>query len=157
MKERAHLTRARVPVINLFSPPENKTPMRSRPVVILYVEENRMLLQTVCDVLEFAGWYVKRCSDSFYARALLEQEEHFDLLLLDHELRGMSGTELARRARRLPHRQETPIILISLEDCREEARRAGADAFLRKPNNLIELVDTIRRLLVAPDSEKKPS
>jgi DNA-binding response OmpR family regulator len=31
----------------------------------------------------------------------------------------------------------------------EDAYRAGADAFLRKPNNLIELVDTIRRLLDA--------
>jgi DNA-binding response OmpR family regulator len=52
-----------------------------------------------------------------------------------------------RRARRLAHRRETPIILISLEDCADDARLAGADAFLRKPNNLIELVDTIRRLL----------
>jgi CheY-like chemotaxis protein len=34
-----------------------------------------------------------------------------------------------------------------LEDIKEEAERAGADAFLRKPNNLIELVETIRRLL----------
>jgi hypothetical protein len=29
-----------------------------RPAVILYVEQNQMLLQTVRDVLEFAGWYV---------------------------------------------------------------------------------------------------
>jgi hypothetical protein len=32
--------------------------MIAKPAVILYVEHNRMLLQTVRDVLEFAGWCV---------------------------------------------------------------------------------------------------
>jgi CheY-like chemotaxis protein len=54
---------------------------------------------------------------------------------------------LVERARRKPHRRETPVVLISLEDIKDEALRAGAGAFLRKPNNLVELVDTIRHLL----------
>jgi CheY-like chemotaxis protein len=123
--------------------------MISKPAIILYVEQNRMLLQTVCDVLEFAGWYVKPCTDDGYAVAYVESEHHFDLLLFDHDFRGFSGLKLTECARRQPHRRETPIVLISLEDVGDEARRAGADAFLRKPNNLIELVDTIRRLLAA--------
>jgi CheY-like chemotaxis protein len=121
--------------------------VRPRPAIILYVGQNRMLLQTVRDVLEFAGWYVKPCSDDGYAVAYVEGEEHFDLLLIDHDSGGFSGLSLTERARRQPHRRETPIVLISLQDLADEARRAGADAFLRKPNNLIELVDTIRRLL----------
>ncbi|HEX8149292.1 MAG TPA: response regulator [Pyrinomonadaceae bacterium] len=121
--------------------------MIAKPAVILYVEQNRMLLQTVRDVLEFAGWYVKPCSDDGSAVVYVESRGHFDLLLLDHDFRGLSGLKLTERARRRPHRRKTPIILISLEDIAEEACRAGADAFLRKPNNLIELVDTIRRLL----------
>ena len=125
--------------------------MIPRPRIILYLENNRMLGETVRDVLEFAGWYVKPCSNSVHAWAMLDcTEQHFDLLLFDHELRDMDGLELTRRVRRIRHRQDTPIILISLEDLSEEAREAGADAFLRKPNNLIELVDTIRRLLPAP-------
>ncbi len=123
--------------------------MIAKPAVILYVEHNRMLLETVRDVLEFAGWYVKPCSDDGYAVAYVESEQHFDLLLLDHDFPGLSGLTLTERARRRPHRRKTPVILISLEDIADEARRAGADAFLRKPNNLIELVETIRRLLVA--------
>jgi CheY-like chemotaxis protein len=124
----------------------------TRPAVILYVEQNQMLLQTVRDVLEFAGWYVKPCGSDGYAVAYVEGAEHFDLLLVDHDFRGFSGLRLTERARRTPHRRKTPIILISLEDISEEARLAGADAFLRKPNNLIELVETIRRLLDARDS-----
>ena len=123
--------------------------MRPRPAVILYVEQNQILLQTVRDVLEFAGWYVKPCSDEGYAVAYVESAEHFDVLLIDHDFRGFSGLKLTESARKQPHRKETPIVLISLEEIAEEASRAGADAFLRKPNNLIELVETIRRLLAA--------
>jgi CheY-like chemotaxis protein len=127
--------------------------VQSRPAVILYVEQNRMLLETVRDVLEFAGWYVKPCTSEGYAVAYVESAEHFDLLLLDHDFRGLSGLALTERARRQPHRRETPIVLISLEDIDDAAKRAGADAFLRKPNNLIALVDTIRRLLASrPDT-----
>ena len=114
-----------------------------------------MLLQTVRDVLEFAGWYVRPCADEGYAVAYVESEEHFDLLLIDNELRGITGLKLTERARKKPHRRKTPIVLISLEDIADEALRAGADAFLRKPNNLIELVDTIRRLLDARDEDAR--
>jgi CheY-like chemotaxis protein len=127
----------------------------SKPSVILYVEQNQMLLQTVRDVLEFAGWYVKPCSGEGYAVAYVEGEEHFDLLLIDHDFRGFSGLALTERARRKPHRRKTPIVLISLEDIADEAKRAGADAFLRKPNNLIELVETIRRLLDAREADSR--
>jgi CheY-like chemotaxis protein len=129
--------------------------VQTRPAIILYVEENRMLLQTVRDVLEFAGWYVKPCSDDGYAVAYVEGAEHFDLLLIDHDFRGFSGLKLTERARRQPHRKKTPIVLISLEDVADEALRAGADAFLRKPNNLIELVETIRRLLGAREADAR--
>lgn len=97
-------------------------------------------------MLEFAGWYVKPCSDDGYAFAYVEMQEHFDLLLIDHDSL-VHGLKLVELARRKPHRRKTPIILIALEDIEDEALRAGADALLRKPNNLIELVDTIRRLL----------
>ena len=127
--------------------------MPTRPKVILYVEQNRMLLQTVRDVLEFAGWYVKPCPDEGYAVAYVESEQHFDLLLIDNELRSISGLKLTERARKKPHRRATPIVLISLEDIADEALRAGADAFLRKPNSLIELVETIRRLLGPRDAD----
>ena len=124
--------------------------MPTRPAIILYVEQNQMLLKTVQDVLEFAGWYVKPCPSDGYAVAYVESaQHHFDLLLIDHDSRIFSGLNLVERARRQPHRKKTPIILISLEDVSDEARRAGADAFLRKPNNLVELVETIKRLLDA--------
>ncbi|HJR08332.1 MAG TPA: response regulator [Pyrinomonadaceae bacterium] len=122
--------------------------MIPRSRVIFYAENNERLLEIVRDVLEFAGWYVKACTDPVYILPTMQiTKQHFDLLLIDNELRNFTGLELVRDIRRIPHRKEMPIILISIDDLTEEAREAGADAFLRKPNNLIELVDTIRRLL----------
>jgi DNA-binding response OmpR family regulator len=121
------------------------------PRVILYLEDNERILVLVREVLEFAGWYVKPCNSGLYAWTMLGWEkEHYDLLVLDNEGDRLDGLTLTRRVRQMSHRKETPIILISLEDLAAEAREAGADAFLRKPYNLIELVDTIRRLLPAP-------
>jgi hypothetical protein len=58
-----------------------------------------MLLQTVRDVLEFAGWYVRPCSDEGYAVAYVESAEHFDLFLFDNELQGRRsrGRQIDRR------------------------------------------------------------
>jgi CheY-like chemotaxis protein len=118
-----------------------------RPAIILLIEDNQRLRRLIHDVLEFAGWCVKD-SDAIYARSLLECREHFDLLVIDHDSCA-SGLELVKLVRRLPPRRQTPIILISREDLSEEAREAGADAFLRKPKCVLELGHTIRRLLPA--------
>jgi DNA-binding response OmpR family regulator len=121
------------------------------PRVILYLEDNERILVLVREVLEFAGWYVKPCNSGLYAWTMLGWEkEHYDLLVLDNEGDRLDGLTLTRRVRQMSHRKETPIILISLEDLAAEAREAGADAFLRKPYNLIELVETIRRLFSEP-------
>lgn len=114
---------------------------------ILYVEENHILLQTIKDVLEMAGWHIEPCSDSCMALALMQHRRHYNLLLLNNELHSFSGLELVRHARLLPHLKQTPIVLTSLEDYEAEARRMGANEFLRKPNNIVDLLDTIRRYL----------
>lgn len=127
--------------------------MEERAFMILFVEENRVLMKTVRDVLEFAGWHVQACPDPVMARSLIESRMHYDLLLLANELSYKSDLELTEIARRTKYRQQTPVILISLNDCAAEAERAGANAFLRKPNNLFELAKTIKHLLSAPAGE----
>ena len=55
--------------------------------------------------------------------------------------------ELARLVRRLPHRRRTPIIMLSAGDCETEAWRAGVNAFLRKPNDVLRVADVVARLV----------
>ncbi|HEY0098950.1 MAG TPA: response regulator [Pyrinomonadaceae bacterium] len=117
--------------------------------VILYVENNMFLMQLVRDVLDLAGWNVQHLRSATSARTLLRSEQPYDLLLVDNELQYMSGIELVRCARESAHRKGLQILLFSIEDYEEEAKRVGADAFLRKPHDLHLLLDTIRRLLAA--------
>jgi two-component system, OmpR family, phosphate regulon response regulator PhoB len=72
----------------------------------------------------------------------------YDLLLLDCELPGASGLELARRARSLAHRRRTPVIIMSGSQAEGAALRAGADVFLKKPEDTSAIVEIISRLLI---------
>lgn len=114
---------------------------------IFYTEDNLLLAQTVRDVLGLAGWRVEHCPSGTLAYAAVESKKPFDLLILDNEIHFMTGIQLARVARRMTHRRATPIIIMSIDNRAEEARAAGANQFLQKPCNIVELVDVIRRLL----------
>jgi CheY-like chemotaxis protein len=114
---------------------------------ILYVEDDELLRLTVQDTLELEGYRVESCADGFAALARIDGAEHYDLLLFDNELPGASGLELLRHTLMLPRRQQTPILIISATDCEREALRSGAKAFLKKPDDINRLVQTIASLL----------
>ena len=78
---------------------------------------------------------------------MLGGKEHYDLLLFDNELPHINGIELIRRARQLPHRRRTPVVMLSASDVEAEAWRAGVDAFLRKPDDIGRLTEMVTRLL----------
>ncbi|HEX8130130.1 MAG TPA: hypothetical protein VF527_13590 [Pyrinomonadaceae bacterium] len=127
--------------------------------IILYAEGNAILRHFLTDVFDLAGWHAHRASNVESAESLLCSQQRFSLLMTADELPplnlfpGRSGLELVTFARSLPHRKELPILFFSIEDCAEKAKAAGANAFLRKPYDLFQMVDTIRTLLAA-NSEK---
>ncbi|MFL6208940.1 MAG: response regulator [Pyrinomonadaceae bacterium] len=124
-----------------------KLPLRVR--AILHVEDNQLVADLVRDVFELEGWQVKTLVEGTQALSLLAGKAHFDLLLLDNDLPGLGGLELIREVRRLAHRQHVPIIMLSADDVKALAERAGADVFLRKPEDIPVLCQTVRRLLDA--------
>jgi DNA-binding response OmpR family regulator len=118
-----------------------------RPATVLHVEDDKTVADAVRDILELEGFSVITCVSGAAALRMLEGKEHFDLLLLDNGLPHVSGVELTRRARQLPHRRRTPIIMLSAGDVETEAWRAGADAFLKKPDDIGRLTGMVTRLL----------
>jgi DNA-binding response OmpR family regulator len=114
---------------------------------ILYVEDDRFVSSAVRDLLEAEGYAVECCADGHAALNRIAGGARYDLLLLDEDLPGVSGLELARYARRLARHSRTPIIMLSAGEHAVEARRAGADVFLRKPEGASRLLETVRRLL----------
>lgn len=125
----------------------DKTNQASQDITILYVEDNKALSSAMKNTLESEGWSVETCEDGTAALSVTESSDHYDLLLFDNDLPGVSGMELVRRARQLQHRRHTPIVMFSATDCATESRRAGADAFLRKPEDILVITEVIARLL----------
>jgi CheY-like chemotaxis protein len=115
-------------------------------LTILYAEDSKLVADAVSGLLELKGYTVEVCLNGDAAMNKMAGGFPYDLLLFDNELPGASGIELTRYARRLPSYQRTPIIMLSATDCSADARRAGADLFLRKPEDIAGLVDAVRRL-----------
>src|SRR5207253_1998077 len=119
----------------------------TQPIYILHVEDNTLVAGALKEALEMEGWTVETCKEGTEAMRLLESDAHYDILIFDNQLPDINGVELIRQTRALPHRQHTPIIMLSASDVEIAAQRAGADAFLQKPNDILKISETIARLL----------
>lgn len=125
--------------------------MKSPSVTILLVEDNRLVMDLVKEVLEEEGWLVAAYEDASSALQKLESLESgdkYDLIITDNDLLGFCGLELVRRARKLQRYKHTPIIMFSANPSYQaEALIAGADVFLRKPEDVGALPEMVARLL----------
>jgi CheY-like chemotaxis protein len=116
-------------------------------VSILHVEDNEMVAKLVGEMLAAEHWRVELCVDSDSALRKLFGNDHYDALVIDNDLPGLSGLELVQRARKISHRRRTPIIMLSGDDIEKEAWRAGVDDFVRKPEGINRVASTITRVL----------
>jgi CheY-like chemotaxis protein len=124
-------------------------------VNILCVEDYTAMADTVRETLEELGCAVELCADGTEAMLKIESKTRYHLLILDNELPGKDGLELAQRARQLPHRRRTPIVMLSASDIEPDASRAaGVDAFLRKPQDIGRLSATVTSLLTKHTAAK---
>jgi CheY-like chemotaxis protein/tetratricopeptide (TPR) repeat protein len=120
---------------------------KPRTINILCVEDYQVVADAVKETLEKLGWTVELCADGTEAMRKIESKARYHMLILDNQLPGKDGLELARRARQLPHRRRTPIIMLSASDVERDALRVGVNAFLRKPQDIGRLTATVTRLL----------
>ncbi len=99
--------------------------------------------------LERAPYVVTLVGDGREAMDRLESDEPIDLVLLDIMMPYLSGLDVLDELKRLPHRKETPVIILTAkgQDAdRERAMELGALDFLTKPfspNKLLHRIDEI--------------
>jgi CheY-like chemotaxis protein/tetratricopeptide (TPR) repeat protein len=141
---------------HLFSPPrkiEKKKAVKVGPqpatseISILHVEDNKVVARLIQDTLGAEGMHVDSCISGATALEVLKGVAPYDAIIIDNNLPGLSGLELVLRVRSMDHRRNTPIIMLSGDDCEKEAWRAGVHAFLRKPEDVEQVSSTIERLL----------
>jgi CheY-like chemotaxis protein len=93
------------------------------------------------------------------AFAVGEAEEHWlesrpQLAIVELMISGGQGAELCRR---LKQHDAEAVLAISVLEARDEALAAGADAFLQKPFDPLELVSTVKDLLGASALVARPA
>jgi CheY-like chemotaxis protein len=124
-----------------------RSPRKARTLKILHVEDDDAVAGMVKETLAPEGWEVETCADGTAAMNKIASSARYDLLLLDYELPGVNGVQLIQHMRSLDHRRRTPIIVLSATLDETAARMAGADAFLRKPEDISAVAESVARLL----------
>src|SRR5215216_3491517 len=123
----------------------------NQPPTILIADDEPIGQETVVALLSPLG-YQMICASSGAEALRLANATPPDLILLDVMMPGMDGFEVCRQLRATPSLAEVPIIMLTALDDRDSRLRgleAGADDFVSKPYDRVELrarVRTITRL-----------
>lgn len=121
--------------------------MRSLKPRILCTEDDTDTREMIVYLLTEAGYDVD-CIDSPSAALELARNEFFDLFLVDNWMQGMKGPELTRALRAF--NRTTPILFYSAaayETDKRDARDAGAQGYLVKPEGVSILVAEVAKLI----------
>jgi DNA-binding response OmpR family regulator len=119
---------------------------------ILVADDEPHIRRIIATLLEAASYTVDTVSDGLAASELLEGDLPYDLVVLDLMMPGASGLEVLTRARKLPHRRSTPVVILTAkgqDTDRDEAFARGADDFLTKPFSPKKLLARIDEILDA--------
>ncbi len=116
---------------------------------VLVVDDEPYIGRIIQLKLEDGPYDVELALDGRSALSLLRSQDAIDVILLDIMMPHMSGLEVLAELRQLPHRQDTPVIMLTgkgQEADRERAAALGANDFLTKPFSPKKLLARIDEL-----------
>jgi PAS domain S-box-containing protein len=118
--------------------------------VILLVDDDDRLRAATSAIFHRAGFEVVEASDGVEGLDHASSR-HFDLIVLDVQLPGISGFEVCRRLKADPRTEAVPVLMLSGyytdSDHRAEGLETGADGYLTKPCRMRELLATSDALI----------
>ncbi len=116
---------------------------------IMVVDDHFEMLEFLRSMLELAERDYEVLAVPSAEECMLElRRSHFDLLITDVRLPGMSGFDLVRRMRKLG--QDMPVIMItaySSSQGKKEAEELGVYRYFRKPLDTDEVLTAVNQIL----------
>jgi PleD family two-component response regulator len=119
------------------------------PARILIVDDERFNRQLLEVMLAPEGYLLATASSGEEALKMVAEQPP-DLILLDVMMPGMDGYQVAARIKGNVASRDIPVILLTALDDRSSrihGLRVGAEDFLTKPVNHIELTIRVKKLL----------
>jgi len=116
---------------------------------ILVVDDNEQNIKLISFLLLAAGFKVHSAGNAEEALEVLTTLSP-QLLLLDLQMPGMSGIELAQQLKAEPGTRDIPIVLLTASAMKGEeqrARDAGCDGYISKPIDTRKFAELIMHYL----------
>ncbi|WP_163832866.1 response regulator [Spartinivicinus ruber] len=116
---------------------------------VLVVEDNQVNQQIISELLSQAEIDVSVVNNGSEAIAKMRCQ-HYQLVLMDIQMPGLSGYQTVRRIRKLSELKDVPIIALTsnaLDGEREKAIQAGMNDFLTKPIDPLIFYNCLSRWL----------
>jgi len=121
---------------------------------VLIIEDNEKNMKLARDVLQAKGYHTLEAVTGEEG-VKLAKDNAPDLVLMDIQLPGINGIEAFRQIRADERTARIPVVALTASVTptdRSAITAAGFDAFIGKPINLREFLETVKRLV---DGAKK--
>jgi two-component system cell cycle response regulator DivK len=119
------------------------------PKRILVVEDNKLDMRLLKDILEGSGYETLQAADGLEAIDLAFASLP-DLILLDIQLPEISGLEVSRRLKGDDRSRRIPIVAVTAFAMgwhEREALDSGCDAYISKPISVLGFLNTVESFL----------
>lgn len=114
---------------------------------ILVVDDEDALRTVLSSELEGEGYHVRSAADGQEAIDILGGQE-FDLILLDIKMPNVDGFEVLKFVK--DRQPKTKVVMLTgFADLKNaiESKKLGAEDFVSKPYDLVDLLTTVERVL----------
>ena len=138
---------------------------RTMAKLILIVEDDCDVAQSLAEVLEISGYCTAIAANGREALDHLQKNTHPDLILLDMMMPVMNGWQFREEQRKVPALDSIPVVVVTADgDARGKAAAIQAAGHLRKPVTIDSLLNEVERVcgvpaadIVAIDKVESPS
>ena len=121
--------------------------------LILIVEDDLDVAESVADVLQSAGYCTAIAGNGREALDHLQKNNHPDLILLDMMMPVMDGWQFRAEQRKLPALDSIPVVTVTADgDARGKAASIQAAGHVVKPFMIDRLLDEVERICGIPEA-----